>query len=238
MFLKKKAALLASMLILNSWVGAVLATDSETLYVKAQIKPASCTVAFDGENTIDFGSISRLDIIKGPHVFQGKNKNIEVICNSPIKIKLSVVDDKINEQSSGKSEEFILTDEENNRKGYFSIQVDNSKNNIIASEDGVSDNSWSVHSGFFYLDKKNSPNGAKKYLSIYSPESFSENISDSDRQKHISPGAVSRMSIPLKIIAVLEQGSDGTGLQKISSSDRVSEIQKISGQATVTLQYM
>ncbi|WP_176488137.1 hypothetical protein [Candidatus Regiella insecticola] len=48
--LNKKAALLVSVLVLNSWVGVVLAgKDSSSLTVQAQLKPASCEILLDGK---------------------------------------------------------------------------------------------------------------------------------------------------------------------------------------------
>lgn len=107
MLLKKKGVWLASVLVLNSWVGGALADESATLEVTANILPGSCRVVFTANtltgNKLDLGTIPVRKLREADYHFPDQKVSLEVDCDADTKFYLTSSDDSMN--TAGSSDE-------------------------------------------------------------------------------------------------------------------------------------
>ncbi len=212
MFLKKKVALLASVLVLNSWAGSSLAgIEQAHLTVRATLIPTSCKVEVNGGAPLDFGS----------DFSTSKTADLKIQCSNKALATISVNDDKKGGHTL-ENNQFVLVDSQDNKKGYFSIKLGNPDlpndeihaKFLVTSTDGKQNSQWERLSSP-YLNPINS-DGSNRYISLGTAAS----TFDSNNAQL----AFDDLTVPLEIKVTADEG-------------KVSEDENISGKATFTVMY-
>ncbi|EGY28973.1 hypothetical protein Rin_00010710 [Candidatus Regiella insecticola 5.15] len=203
MFLKKKVALLASMLVLNSWAGSVLAGESSTtLTVQASLKPTSCDVTLTKPD-LDFGVVR-----------QGETKtestDLQINCSNKTLVSVSVKDNNYEAEHNTTDNQFVLVDTDKKRQGSFSFKLgqlamENDENEaaFITSADGKTDsNTWSRVSEGYYLNHADS-NAQNKFLSVGNSKGKALN--------QLAPSAYKNYTFPLIVELTMGENALTTG---------------------------
>ncbi|WP_339057251.1 DUF1120 domain-containing protein [Candidatus Regiella endosymbiont of Tuberolachnus salignus] len=158
MLLKKKGVWLASVLVLNSWVGGALAAeqDSATLTVRAKIIPGACKIELFGVengNILDFQGIKSSELIRGDKVLPAKNISVSIKCDADTKISLSTTDDKKGEAEAQNDRFYLRNTLGDTILGFYKIKIKNDsvivessyhngKMPIFYSTERAADNIW------------------------------------------------------------------------------------------------
>lgn len=217
MFLKKKVALLASMLVLNSWAGSVLAgEDRATLTVQASLTPTSCAVTLTKPD-LDFGVVK-------PGETKTELTDLKIICSNKALVSMSVKDNNYEADHNTTAQQFVLVDTAKKRQGSFSFKLgqlameeDENEAAFIISADGKTDNNnWLRVSEGYYLNHADSDE-QHKFLSVGNSKGEAFN--------QLAPSAYKDYTFPL----IVELTMDGDA----STTD-----DKVNGNATVNVTYI
>lgn len=204
---------------------AVQAADTTELKVKGVIRPAACTPAFTGTNTVDYGTIAAKDLSStAANVLAEKTIAFTVTCDATAKVAVRAIDNKSSTVVTGlvKSIDSSLTD-----KNAYGLGMVGTKNigaysvRTIASSftaDGATPD--------LLADAANNGVWAKSSAGRF-------NADGTNRQSFAAsgttaPGSYKTISGTLGVTAVLNKGSELPLTQNID----------LDGSATIEVQYL
>lgn len=118
----KHIALLSTLAVSLLASFAVQAADTTELKVKGTIRPAACTPSFAGGDVVDYGVIMVNKLKAGVKtVLPVKSIDFRVACDGPIKIAMTVIDNRAGSIPSGVATEYGLGTINGTKIGGYSI---------------------------------------------------------------------------------------------------------------------